>query len=116
MLLLETAGLMLHCTAHYPDMRMNNGLRVGHATAGPLISRRWADRVAVPLGGCAGAPADTGDARSAALCGEVPGIARELTEISGFELRRPVPCDFISKEKVNEFLKKKRSEERRVGK
>ena len=86
---------------------MNNGLRVGRATAGPLISRRWARRVALLLAACAGAAAAPADARSAALCGEVPGIARELTEISGFELRRPVPCDFISKEKVNEFLKKK---------
>ena len=31
----------------------------------------------------------------------------ELATISGLKLRHPVPCDFITKEKVNEFLKKR---------
>jgi hypothetical protein len=44
------------------------------------------------------------------LCGEVPTIARELTRISGLRLRRPVPCEFITKEKIGEFLKKKLKE------
>jgi hypothetical protein len=48
--------------------------------------------------------------RPGALCGEVPAIARTLTAISGLQLRRPVPCDFISKAKVNEFLKKRAKE------
>ncbi|HLH16544.1 MAG TPA: hypothetical protein VKX45_04960 [Bryobacteraceae bacterium] len=44
------------------------------------------------------------------LCAEANGIARELTEISGMELHHPVPCDFITKAKINEFLKKRVSE------
>ena len=31
----------------------------------------------------------------------------ELTQFSGMELRHAVPCDFITKEKINEFLKKR---------
>ncbi|HUP04363.1 MAG TPA: hypothetical protein VMU19_10265 [Bryobacteraceae bacterium] len=45
------------------------------------------------------------DAKS--VCGEAGTIAEELTKISGLSLLHPVPCDFISKEKVNEFLKKR---------
>jgi hypothetical protein len=41
------------------------------------------------------------------VCAEANGIAKELTEISGMELRHPVPCDFITKAKINEFLKKR---------
>ncbi len=47
------------------------------------------------------------DPRAKALCAQVPGIAAELTEISGMKLRHPVPCDFISKEQINQFLKKR---------
>ncbi len=47
------------------------------------------------------------DPRAKALCAQVPGIAHELTEISGMKLRHAVPCDFITKEQVNEFLKKR---------
>ena len=47
------------------------------------------------------------DPRAKALCAQVPGIARELTEISGMKWRHPVPCDFITKEQVNQFLKKR---------
>jgi len=45
------------------------------------------------------------------LCKEVPTIAEELTQISGMPLRHAVPCDFISKAKVNEFLNKRVKEE-----
>src|SRR5579872_3381385 len=45
------------------------------------------------------------------LCGQVPTIAAELTQISGLKLRHPVPCDFITKEKVNEFLNKRVKED-----
>src|SRR5579872_661537 len=45
------------------------------------------------------------------LCKEVPTIAEELTQISGMPLRHPVPCDFITKAKVNEFLNKRVKEE-----
>ena len=41
------------------------------------------------------------------LCGQAAKIAAELASISGLKLHHPVPCDFISKEKVNEFLKKR---------
>jgi hypothetical protein len=47
------------------------------------------------------------DPRAKALCAQVPEIAKELTGISGMKLRHPVPCDFITKEQVNEFLKKR---------
>lgn len=41
------------------------------------------------------------------VCAEANSIARELTAISGLELHHPVPCDFISKDKINEFLQKR---------
>lgn len=41
------------------------------------------------------------------LCGEANRIATELTKISGMPLHHPVPCDFITKEKINEFLQKR---------
>jgi hypothetical protein len=47
------------------------------------------------------------DPRAKALCAQVPGIARELTDISGMKLHHPVPCDFITKEQVSQFLKKR---------
>ncbi len=47
------------------------------------------------------------DPRAKALCAQVPGIASQLTEISGMKLRHAVPCDFISKEQINQFLKKR---------
>jgi hypothetical protein len=46
-----------------------------------------------------------------ALCGQVPTIAADLTQISGMPLRHPVPCDFITKDKINEFLKQRVKEE-----
>jgi hypothetical protein len=42
-----------------------------------------------------------------AVCGQAGAIAKELTEISGMKLLHPVPCDFITKDKVNQFLKKR---------
>jgi hypothetical protein len=50
------------------------------------------------------------DPKAQKLCAEANGIAKDLTAISGLELRHPVPCDFISKAKINEFLKKRVSE------
>ena len=47
------------------------------------------------------------DPRAKALCAQVPVIAQELTQISGMRLHHPVPCDFITKEQINEFLKKR---------
>jgi hypothetical protein len=51
------------------------------------------------------------DPRAKAVCAQVPAIAAQLTRISGLKLRRPVPCDFITRQQVNQFLKKRVSEE-----
>src|ERR1035437_5315834 len=48
------------------------------------------------------APAQPGD--SAKLCAQIPPLAEQLTKISGMPLRHAVPCDFITKEKIKEFL------------
>jgi hypothetical protein len=45
--------------------------------------------------------------RAAELCSQAGKIAAELAEISGLALHHAVPCDFISKENVNAFLKKR---------
>lgn len=45
--------------------------------------------------------------RALRLCGEAGEIARQLAVISGLELHHPVPCHFISKAQVNDFLKKR---------
>src|SRR4051812_48456705 len=47
------------------------------------------------------------DDRARKLCGEANGIALELTKISGMKLHHPVPCDFITKDRINEFLNKR---------
>lgn len=47
------------------------------------------------------------DPRAQKVCGEANRIAVELTTISGLSLKHPVPCDFITKEKINAFLKKR---------
>jgi hypothetical protein len=47
------------------------------------------------------------ETRSNGLCSEVPAISQQLTEITGLEWKRPVPCSFISKEQVNSYLKKR---------
>lgn len=55
---------------------------------------------------CGPAPAQSSpDAK--AVCGQAGAIAKNLTEISGMKLLHPVPCDFITKDKVNAFLKKR---------
>ena len=45
--------------------------------------------------------------RAKKLCAQIPPLADEITKISGMPLRHAVPCDFISKEKINEFLNKR---------
>jgi hypothetical protein len=45
--------------------------------------------------------------RSQALCAQIQPIAQQLTIISGMPLKHPVPCDFISKQKIEEFLNKR---------
>jgi len=44
------------------------------------------------------------DSRARDLCAQIQPIAQELTRISGMPLKHPVPCDFITKDKVNAFL------------
>ena len=44
---------------------------------------------------------------AAKMCAQIPPLAEQLTKISGMPLRHPVPCDFISKEKIKEFLNKR---------
>ena len=58
------------------------------------------------LASAALAPGQT-DPRAKDLCGEANRIAQELTKISGMPLHHAVPCDFITKEKINEFLNKR---------
>ncbi len=59
---------------------------------------------------CAAAAFGQTDPKARELCSQANQIARELTTISGMTLHHPVPCDFISKDKVNEFLKKRMKE------
>ncbi len=44
---------------------------------------------------------------AAKLCAQIPPIAEELTKVSGMNMRHPVPCDFITKDKIKEFLNKR---------
>ena len=76
----------------YPK-RMVRGKRAAWTVVWGLLGASW----------MSAQPAS--DARN--LCGQVPDIARSLTEISGMKLHHPVPCAFITKEKINEFLKKR---------
>jgi hypothetical protein len=55
------------------------------------------------------------DSRAQQVCGEANQIAQELTKISGMPLHHPVPCDFISKAKINEFLEKRVKEVAKPG-
>ena len=52
------------------------------------------------------AAAQTTD-ESRAVFNEIDRTLDDLAKISGLQLHKKVPCDLISKEKVNEFLKKK---------
>ena len=45
--------------------------------------------------------------RAEKLCAQIPPLAEQLTRISGMPLRHPVPCDFITKAKIGEFLNKR---------
>src|ERR1035437_8185572 len=52
-------------------------------------------------------PASCSASDSANLCAQIPPLAEQLTKISGMPLRHPVPCAFITKEKIKEFLNKR---------
>jgi hypothetical protein len=41
------------------------------------------------------------------LCAQIQPIAIELTKVSGMPLKHPVPCDYITKQKINDFLNKR---------
>jgi hypothetical protein len=71
-----------------------------------MAQRRAAWVVILGLLGLAPVPAQP-DAAAQNLCSQVPAIARSLTEISGLRLFHPVPCAFITKDKINQFLKKR---------
>src|SRR5271157_4363974 len=49
-------------------------------------------------------PAPAQSSRAKEVCGLANRIALDLTQISGMKLRHAVPCDYITKEKINEFL------------
>ena len=71
---------------------------------------RWTRKTALAIGAVlflSSAAAVAESPRATELCGETAQIASELATISGMKLRHPVPCDFISKDKVNEFLKQR---------
>jgi hypothetical protein len=52
-------------------------------------------------------PAPAESSNAGPLCSQAAGIASELAMISGMNLHHAVPCDLITKQKVNEFLKKR---------
>jgi hypothetical protein len=50
-------------------------------------------------------PAAAQPSRAKEICGLANRVVLDLTQISGMKLRHPVPCDYITKEKINAFLK-----------
>jgi hypothetical protein len=65
----------------------------------------WAPLLALLWSACPATAQSAQDAHN--LCSQVPAIAQTLTKISGMKLLHPVPCDFITKDKINQFLKKR---------
>jgi hypothetical protein len=49
-------------------------------------------------------PAPAQSSRAKEICGLANRIVLDLTQISGMKLRHPVPCDYITKDKINTFL------------
>jgi hypothetical protein len=41
------------------------------------------------------------------LCAQIPRLAAEIQEISGMRLKHAVPCNYIDKEHLNQFLQKR---------
>jgi hypothetical protein len=52
-------------------------------------------------------PAPAQSPRAKEICGLANRIVLDLTQISGMKLHHPVPCDYITKEKINAFLKER---------
>jgi hypothetical protein len=68
---------------------------------------RWTFGALAALVICATPAAPQTESQAQEVCGQANRIARELTKISGMPMKRPVPCDFITKQKINAFLKKR---------
>lgn len=79
------------------------GASAGTAPKSARATGRMA-AIAFLLLACAAPVPAQPDPRANALCGQIGNIAEVLTRISGMQLRHPVPCGFITKEKINEFL------------
>jgi hypothetical protein len=52
-------------------------------------------------------PAPAQPSRAQEVCGLANRIVLDLTRISGMALHHPVPCDYITREKINAFLKER---------
>jgi hypothetical protein len=52
-------------------------------------------------------PGAAQSSRAKEICGLANRVVLDLTQISGMKLRHPVPCDYITKEKINSFLKER---------
>jgi hypothetical protein len=52
-------------------------------------------------------PPNDQEDRAKQLCAQITPLAEKITRISGMTMRHPVPCDFISKAKIAEFLNKR---------
>jgi len=50
------------------------------------------------------------DGRARELCSQVQPLALELTKVSGMPLKHPVPCDYINRQKINDFLNERMKE------
>jgi hypothetical protein len=68
-----------------------------------MKSRRTLPAVFLLLLFAGAAPAQSSRAKE--VCGLANRIVLDLTQISGMKLRHPVPCDSITKDKINAFLK-----------
>src|ERR1051326_7439613 len=55
------------------------------------------------------------DARAREVCAQIQPIAVELTKISGMPLKHPVPCGFISRDKINTFLNQRVKEVAKIS-
>ncbi len=67
-----------------------------------MKSRRTLAAVFLLLVFAGAAPAQSSRAKE--ICGLANRIVLDLTQISGMKLHHPVPCDYITKEKINAFL------------
>src|SRR5436190_15600076 len=75
-------------------------------TGGTQLLRKLAQTLLIGATLAAMAAAQT-DPRAEKLCGEANRIVDDLTTISGMARRHAVPCGFITKSQINEFLRKR---------